>query len=161
MSAFGNAFKAARASGAKTFDFNGKSYTTKTADDLKGKVDPDYGKGTKVTQNNLDAANASSDPIAALNSQKQWTDPPAEFSAIRGGQGAQGYANGGVIKKAPTKPIPASFENSGMDKEVPGTGKEGSKREEMFDRKQMAAPAAKVPNPVFQPFGRKPGAKPA
>ena len=35
MSKFGDEFKAARAAGQKTFMFNGKSYTTKTADDMK------------------------------------------------------------------------------------------------------------------------------
>jgi len=35
MSKFGDEFKAARAAGQKTFMFNGKSYTTKTADDIK------------------------------------------------------------------------------------------------------------------------------
>lgn len=35
MSKFGDEFKAARAAGKKTFMFNGKSYTTKTADDMK------------------------------------------------------------------------------------------------------------------------------
>jgi len=35
MSKFGDEFKAARAAGKKTFMFNGKSYTTRTADDNK------------------------------------------------------------------------------------------------------------------------------
>lgn len=35
MSKFGDAFKAARAAGDKTFMFNGKKYTTETADDVK------------------------------------------------------------------------------------------------------------------------------
>lgn len=35
MSQFGDAFKAARAAGKKSFSFNGKSYHTQTADDLK------------------------------------------------------------------------------------------------------------------------------
>lgn len=39
-----------------------------------------------------------------------------------------------------TKPNPfAKFEKSGKDKEVKGMGKEGSKKEEAFDRKQFAA----------------------
>jgi hypothetical protein len=42
-----------------------------------------------------------------------------------------------------TKPNPfAKFEKSSKDKEVSGKGKEGSKREEAFDKKQMK-PAAK------------------
>ena len=42
-----------------------------------------------------------------------------------------------------TKPNPfakkgaAPFEKSGKDKEVPGKGKEGSKKEEAFDKTQM------------------------
>ena len=38
MSKFGDEFKAARAAGKKTFMFNGKSYTTRTADDNKKDV---------------------------------------------------------------------------------------------------------------------------
>lgn len=38
------------------------------------------------------------------------------------------------MKSAPFKP----FEKSKADKEVKGKGKEGSKKEEAFDKKQMA-----------------------
>ena len=79
MSKFGDAFKAARAKGSKPFEYNGKMYSTARADDKPGRgTDPDYGRGTKVTKNNLAAANLSSDPIAALNSQKRWTGPGSD-----------------------------------------------------------------------------------
>lgn len=58
-----------------------------------------------------------------------------------------------------TKPNPfAKFEKSGKDKEVKGKGKEGSKREETFDKKQMGgkAPRAGVPG---TPFAMKKGGK--
>ncbi len=38
----------------------------------------------------------------------------------------------------------AKFEKSGKDKEVKGKGKEGSKREEAFDRTQMMAKGGKA-----------------
>lgn len=45
---------------------------------------------------------------------------------------------------ATKKPNPfARFEKSGKDKEVKGKGKEGSKKEEAFDRKQL------------KPFGKR------
>lgn len=45
MSAFGDAFKAARAAGKKTFTFNGKSYHTRTKED-EAKAKPDVSKAT-------------------------------------------------------------------------------------------------------------------
>ena len=47
MSAFGDAFKAARAAGKKTFTFNGKSYHTRTKEDeAKPAAKPDVSKAT-------------------------------------------------------------------------------------------------------------------
>lgn len=54
-----------------------------------------------------------------------------------------------------TKPKFVPFEKSGKDIEVAGKGKEGSKREEAFDRKQMKGA---VPPPAFK-GGGKIGAK--
>lgn len=44
MSAFGDAFKAARAAGKKTFTFNGKSYHTRTKEDEAKAKKPDVSK---------------------------------------------------------------------------------------------------------------------
>ena len=65
MSAFGDAFKAARAAGKKEFTFNGKKYHTRTADDEKK---------SKVTKKNLADANETEDPIRTLNKDKNWTE---------------------------------------------------------------------------------------
>jgi hypothetical protein len=64
MSAFGDAFKAARAAGKKEFTFNGKKYHTRTADDEKK---------SKVTKSDIAAANETEDPIRTLNKDKNWT----------------------------------------------------------------------------------------
>jgi len=53
-----------------------------------------------------------------------------------------------------TKPNPfAKFEKSGKDKEVAGKGKEGSKREEKFDKTQVPM-FQKGKAPVFKKGGK-------
>ena len=163
MSAFGDAFKAARAAGDKTFTFGGKSYNTKTADDAKGDSGGNYGRGTKVTKNNLDAANASSDPIAALNSQKQWTGPGSdprddEAGMTRGTQRGAGAGRGGQGGMSLEDIVngPAKY-NAGAGRGTQGTAAEGYATGGMVGQ----SPNAKTPNPPFKPFGTKPGATPA
>lgn len=63
-----------------------------------------------------------------------------------------------------TKPNPfAAFEKSGKDKEVKGKGKEGSKKEEAFDKKQAGPAKGKAPifkkgvAPVFKAGGKVKG----
>lgn len=55
-----------------------------------------------------------------------------------------------------TKPNPfAKFEKSGKDKEVPGKGKEGSKKEEAFDKKQMVGAMSKKSVQPAKSFPKK------
>jgi hypothetical protein len=134
MTAFGDAFKSARAGGAKTFTFGGKSYSTARADDKPGRgTDPDYGRDTKVTKNNLAAANASSDPIAALNSQKRWTGPGSdrrddEAGMSRGTRPSAGAGRGGQGGKSMSDVVnaPAKY-NAGAGRGAQGTAAEGYK----------------------------------
>lgn len=88
MSKFGEAFKAARAGGGKTFMFNGKKYTTDRADDK-----PAAG-GRKINKSDLAMANANSDPIGAL-------------ARIKDGGGNSRDAEAGM-----TRGMPAPIENA-------------------------------------------------
>jgi len=81
MSAFGDAFKAARAAGKKTFTFNGKSYHTRTKEDEAKKPDvskaktPPMDEATKarVQRNKLEQAAMRGKPIQPMdNSPKKF-----------------------------------------------------------------------------------------
>jgi hypothetical protein len=57
-----------------------------------------------------------------------------------------------------TKPNPfARFEKSGKDIEVKGKGKEGSKREETFDKKQVGGKAPRFGVPGAKTMMKKGG----
>jgi hypothetical protein len=69
-SEFGSAFAAARRAGDKTFEFNGKKYTTETADEM--------GAAKKAARNS--GMRKQSDMISALQSAER--NAPAETSAL-------------------------------------------------------------------------------
>jgi hypothetical protein len=168
MSAFGDAFKAARASGDKTFTFGGKSYNTKTADDAGG-------HGTRnpvssVSKSVVDSANDSRDPIGTLmrsvgsNASSRdneaaitrgipadigtsFKTPAPSAGAGRGGQGGRSLAD--IVNG------PATYD-AGAGRGAQGTAAEGYANGGMIGH----APNAKTPNPPFKPFGTKPTAKP-
>jgi hypothetical protein len=110
MSKFGDEFKAARAAGKKTFMFNGKSYTTRTADDnkkdaaAKAKDTPvapamDDATSKAVAKNTLEQA-------AIRGEQKPATPAAAKAEVKPDARVGRGMRNTGVTGGSNLAPTP-------------------------------------------------------
>ena len=110
-SEFGKAFAAARKAGDKTFEFNGKKYTTKTAEDVAGEK-------KKATSN---YSNEGRDrPVASTEKKKPEAPNIVKLAKDIRERGdadlkARGLSTSEEAKPAVTKPEPtaASYSNEG------------------------------------------------
>lgn len=134
MTAFGDAFKAAKSAGKTTFKFGGKSYHTKTKDEMT-KTKKAVPTPTPRPTNSDDSTNAGQERFPAKKPQQDYPRPAKDVGIARAGSAigqAAARADNAPVTAAAPKPAadPAWKPRSSNPTSATPADKQGPKPEE-------------------------------